>query len=161
MLDAIGAAWANGARIAGICTGAFALAETGPLDGRHATTHWLAAAAIFARCFPKVLLDPEVLFVDEERVVHAHRGGDRTACGGDRGVAEHACASARSDALGRWPRLAVGGGHLDTAPETDAEVETQLLSQHPIQLLVAEATVGHDAHADTGGLDVVLNRLAP
>ena len=68
VLDAIGAAWANGARIASICTGAFALAETGLLDGRRATTHWLAAAD-FSRRFPKVLLDPEVLFVDEGRIV--------------------------------------------------------------------------------------------
>ena len=68
VLDAIGAAWANGARIASICTGAFVLAQAGLLDGRRATTHWLASAD-FARRFPRVLLDPEVLFIDEGRII--------------------------------------------------------------------------------------------
>lgn len=68
VLEAIGTAWANGARIASICTGAFVLAATGLLDGRRATTHWLGAAD-FARCFPQVTLDAQVLFVDEGRIV--------------------------------------------------------------------------------------------
>lgn len=68
VIEAIGAAWANGARIASICSGAFVLAATGLLDGRRATTHWLGAAE-FARRFPRVTLDPQVLFVDEGRIV--------------------------------------------------------------------------------------------
>ncbi len=68
VLDAIRAAWANGARLASICTGAFVLAETGLLDGHRVTTHWMGAAD-FARRFPKVTLDPQVLFVDEGRII--------------------------------------------------------------------------------------------
>jgi transcriptional regulator GlxA family with amidase domain len=68
VLAAIRAAWANGARIASICSGAFVLAATGLLDGRRATTHW-AGAAELARRFPRVAVDPEVLFVDEGRIV--------------------------------------------------------------------------------------------
>ncbi len=68
VLAAISAAWANGARLVSICTGAFVLAQTGLLDGRRATTHWLVAAD-FQRRFPRVKLDPQVLFVDEGRVV--------------------------------------------------------------------------------------------
>ncbi len=67
-LEAIQAAWAGGARLASICTGAFVLAETGLLDGRRATTHWLGVPE-FRRRFPNVMLDPEVLFVDEGRIV--------------------------------------------------------------------------------------------
>lgn len=65
-LDAIraAAAAARGARVASICTGAFALAATGLLDGARATTHWLWADAFRAR-FPQVTLDPDVLFIDE------------------------------------------------------------------------------------------------
>jgi transcriptional regulator GlxA family with amidase domain len=61
-------AFASGARIASICSGAFTLAATGLLDGRRATTHWRAADA-FRAAFPAVHLDPDVLYVDEGRVL--------------------------------------------------------------------------------------------
>jgi transcriptional regulator GlxA family with amidase domain len=59
---------AMGARMVSICTGAFVLAAAGLLDGRPATTHWLHAPA-FARLFPAVDLDPDVLFVDDGDVL--------------------------------------------------------------------------------------------
>ncbi|MEV0528013.1 helix-turn-helix domain-containing protein [Streptomyces sp. NPDC050439] len=59
---------ASGARIASICTGAFVLAAAGLLDGRRATTHWLSAD-LFARTFPAVTVDPDVLYVDEGQVL--------------------------------------------------------------------------------------------
>ena len=55
-------------RMVSICTGAFALASTGRLDGRPATTHW-AHVERFRRCFPLVRLDPDVLFVDDGDVL--------------------------------------------------------------------------------------------
>lgn len=58
----------RGARIASICSGAFVLAAAGLLDGRRATTHWLAADALAAR-HPDITVDPDVLFVDEGRIV--------------------------------------------------------------------------------------------
>lgn len=57
-----------GARIASICTGAFVLAAAGLLDGRRATTHWLSTD-LFARTFPAVTVDPDVLYVDEGPVL--------------------------------------------------------------------------------------------
>lgn len=57
-----------GARVASICSGAFLLAATGLLDGRRATTHWLAATEL-ARRFPAIEVDPNVLFVDEGSVL--------------------------------------------------------------------------------------------
>lgn len=51
-----------------ICTGAFVLAEAGLLDGRKATTHW-DYAELFRSRYPKVDLDPDVLFVDDGRVL--------------------------------------------------------------------------------------------
>jgi len=65
LIDAITAARG---RLVAICTGAFALAATGLLDGRRATTHW-AAAPELARRHPAVEVDPDVLFVDEGRVL--------------------------------------------------------------------------------------------
>jgi transcriptional regulator GlxA family with amidase domain len=59
---------AGSARLVSICTGAFVLAAAGLLDGRPATTHWVHSAA-FARLFPKVSLDPDVLFVDDGDVL--------------------------------------------------------------------------------------------
>ena len=58
----------RGATIASICTGAFLLAATGLLDGRRATTHWMAAAEL-ARRHPGIRVDPEVLFVDHGRLL--------------------------------------------------------------------------------------------
>lgn len=67
---AMRAAYARGARITSICSGTFILAAAGLLDGRRATTHWLAAG-LLARRYPAVTVDPSVLFVDEGRIVTA------------------------------------------------------------------------------------------
>jgi transcriptional regulator GlxA family with amidase domain len=56
------------ARVVSICTGAFVLAAAGLLDGRKATTHW-QLAGLFRRMFPQVDLDPDVLFVDDGRIL--------------------------------------------------------------------------------------------
>lgn len=61
---------ADGTRVVSICTAAFVLAEAGLLARRRATTHWLSADH-FRRRFPDVLLDPDVLYVDEGRVLTA------------------------------------------------------------------------------------------
>ncbi|ATE52775.1 GlxA family transcriptional regulator [Actinosynnema pretiosum] len=66
--QALRAASARGARVMSICTGAFALAAAGLLDGRRATTHWLHAEE-FRLLFPRVELDPGVLFVDDGDVL--------------------------------------------------------------------------------------------
>ncbi|NIK58189.1 GlxA family transcriptional regulator [Kribbella shirazensis] len=68
VLDVLRQAHARGARIASICCGAFILAAAGLLDGRRATTHWTTAEH-FARRFPRVEVDPTVLFVDDVDVL--------------------------------------------------------------------------------------------
>src|SRR4051794_13687566 len=67
-LEALRAAHARGARTVSICTGAFALAHAGLLDGRRATTHWRYAAYL-AEQFPAIDVDPNVLYVDEGDVL--------------------------------------------------------------------------------------------
>ncbi|KUM88077.1 MULTISPECIES: GlxA family transcriptional regulator [Streptomyces] len=56
------------ARIVSICTGAFVLAAAGLLEGRRATTHW-QLADLFRITYPHVDLDPDVLFVDDGRIL--------------------------------------------------------------------------------------------
>jgi transcriptional regulator GlxA family with amidase domain len=58
------AAHARGARIVSICTGAFALAAAGLLDGRRATTHW-ASAERLAAVYPSVEVDPGALYLED------------------------------------------------------------------------------------------------
>jgi transcriptional regulator GlxA family with amidase domain len=64
MPDVLRQAHARGSRIVSLCTGAFALAAAGLLDGRRATTHWTQCDEL-ARRYPEVTVDPGVLFVDE------------------------------------------------------------------------------------------------
>ncbi|CRZ13688.1 GlxA family transcriptional regulator [Mycolicibacterium neworleansense] len=107
VLAALRAGFDAGARIASICTGAFILAAAGLLDGRRATTHWLAAD-VFRAAFPAVQLDPDVLYVDEGQVL--------TSAGASAGIdlclylvgRDHGAAAAADTA-----RLAVAPLHRD------------------------------------------------
>ncbi|MGC5310944.1 helix-turn-helix domain-containing protein [Micromonospora zamorensis] len=68
LLDAVRAAHAAGARMVSLCTGAFVLAAAGVLDGLRATTHWAHTEALAAR-YPRVRVDPDVLYVDNGTVL--------------------------------------------------------------------------------------------
>ncbi|RCG16119.1 helix-turn-helix domain-containing protein [Streptomyces diacarni] len=63
-LEALRRAHEEGARVIGLCTGAFVLAAAGLLDGRPATTHWMYAPTL-AKRYPAVHVDPRELFVDD------------------------------------------------------------------------------------------------
>jgi transcriptional regulator GlxA family with amidase domain len=84
---------ARGAWVLSVCSGAFVLAEAGLLDGRRATTHWMHADRL-AREYPRVEVDPDVLFVEDRRVIT----GAGTAAGIDAALhlvrREHGAAAA-------------------------------------------------------------------
>jgi transcriptional regulator GlxA family with amidase domain len=63
LLDGLRKAHQRGARIVGLCLGAFPLAEAGLLDGKTATTHW-SFAQVLAERYPEVQVDRDVLYVD-------------------------------------------------------------------------------------------------
>ena len=68
VLAALRAAHARGARMVSICSGAFALAAAGLLDGLEAATHW-RYAALLAERFPAVRVDADVLYLDAGSVL--------------------------------------------------------------------------------------------
>ena len=68
LIDALRRAHRRGATLAGLCLGAFPLAQAGLLDGRTATTHWERVDTLAER-YPKVRVNPDVLYVDEGTVL--------------------------------------------------------------------------------------------
>jgi transcriptional regulator GlxA family with amidase domain len=64
-------------RVVSLCTSAFVLAAAGMLNGQKATTHWNLCHQL-ATMFPHVRVDPDVLFVDNGRVL--------TSAGGAAGI---------------------------------------------------------------------------
>ena len=68
VLDVIRAAEARGAWVLSVCSGAFTLAQAGILDGRRSTTHWMHTDRL-ARNYPATAVDPDVLFVEDRKVV--------------------------------------------------------------------------------------------
>lgn len=67
-LGLLRSAAARGARMVSICSGAFALAQAGLLDGLTVTTHWSLCDEL-ARQYPRVHVDPAALFVDNGAVL--------------------------------------------------------------------------------------------
>lgn len=68
VLDALRAAHDRGAWVMSICSGAFALARAGLLDGRRCTTHWHYSQVLASR-YPAVLVDENVLYVQDGRII--------------------------------------------------------------------------------------------
>ncbi|MFI6865340.1 GlxA family transcriptional regulator [Nocardia sp. NPDC050406] len=58
---------ASARRIASVCTGAFALAQAGVLDGRRATTHWRHTGTL-ARAHPSITVEPDAIYVRDGSV---------------------------------------------------------------------------------------------
>lgn len=68
LLATLNSAYAKGATLVGLCLGAYALAKTGLLDGKRATTHW-GFQRVFQDRFPDVVVDCEPLFIDQDRLI--------------------------------------------------------------------------------------------
>jgi AraC family transcriptional regulator, transcriptional activator FtrA len=67
MIRLVQRAAASGAQVVSLCTGTFALAATGMLDGLRATTHW-RYADMLARRYPRIDVDATALFTQTDRI---------------------------------------------------------------------------------------------
>lgn len=68
ILETVRTAYARGAMLLSVCSGAFILGAAGLLDGRHVTTHWMYTDALQRR-FPDAIVDADVLFVDDGDII--------------------------------------------------------------------------------------------
>ncbi|KDN74974.1 GlxA family transcriptional regulator [Streptomyces olindensis] len=68
LLDALRRGVDRGARVLSVCSGAYVLAAAGLLDGRRCAVHWKHAEDL-ARRYPRVDVEPDVLYVDEDPVI--------------------------------------------------------------------------------------------
>ena len=68
VIDALRTAHERGAWILTLCSGAFALAEAGLLDGRRCTTHWMYTD-VLARDYPRAVVSPDDLYVEDGRII--------------------------------------------------------------------------------------------
>ena len=68
VLDALRRAEQRGAWVLSLCSGAYTLGAAGLLDGRACTTHWRYAEDL-AKRFPAASVHPDVLYVEDRRVV--------------------------------------------------------------------------------------------
>jgi transcriptional regulator GlxA family with amidase domain len=68
LVEALQAAYARGAMILSVCSGAFGLGQAGLLDGRRCTTHWRHTDELIRR-YPNALVEPDVLYVTDDRVL--------------------------------------------------------------------------------------------
>ncbi|MFF5028967.1 GlxA family transcriptional regulator [Streptomyces collinus] len=68
LLDALRRGVDRGARVLSVCSGVFVLAAAGLLDGRRCAVHWHHADEL-ARQYPRLTVEPDVLYVDEDPVI--------------------------------------------------------------------------------------------
>lgn len=68
LLDVARDAVARDAWVLSVCSGSFILGAAGVLDGRRATTHWMYSD-VMAEMYPLVDIDPDVLFVQDGRII--------------------------------------------------------------------------------------------
>jgi transcriptional regulator GlxA family with amidase domain len=79
LMAALARAHARGAHVVGLCYGAYVLAYAGLLDGKRASTHWMAEKDFSLR-FPRVKLDMNALYVDEDKLITSAGTGAGLDC---------------------------------------------------------------------------------
>jgi transcriptional regulator GlxA family with amidase domain len=153
VVAALRRAAAGGARIASICTGAFVLAAAGLLDGVRATTHWRAAREL-AALYPRVVVDPNVLYVDHGRIL--------TSAGATAGIdlclhmvrQDYGAAAAANAARLALVPLVRDGGQAQYIAEEPSRTGTALAPvlewmEENLERELSLATIANRAHTST------------
>lgn len=161
------AKWSScGSRVATSCTGAFLAAEAGLLDGRQATTHWIAAEE-FRHRYPGVDLVVDQMIVDTGDVITS--GGATTFLnlviyllerfgGHARAVRAAQVMLVDGDRRSQLPYIAFGSARAhrdDTVHAAQEFMERRLASRVSIddvarQVAVSVRTLSRRFHAATG-----------
>lgn len=152
-LDWLRQASTKSRRFGSICSGAFALAAAGLLDGARVTTHWAVAAAL-AQAFPKVVV--------EEDAIHIRDGKVRTAAGVTAGL-DLALALVEED-LGRDIAMRVAsqlvmffkrpGGQLQFSRRGEAVPSGRSALQEVQRWVAADPSVDHGVAALAKRMDI-------
>jgi len=79
LVAALSRAHARGAHVVGLCYGAYPLAYAGLLDGKRASTHWMAEQD-FGHRFPRIKLDMNALYVDDDKLITSAGTGAGLDC---------------------------------------------------------------------------------
>lgn len=79
LIESLISAHQRGAKIVGLCYGAYVLAYSSLLDGKKAVTHWLAEED-FSKRFPLVKLDNNALYIEEDGIVTSAGTGASLDC---------------------------------------------------------------------------------
>lgn len=131
-------------RLVSICTGSFALAGAGVLDGRRATTHW-RHAGLLARAHPEVEVRPDALFVED--------GGVVTSAGVSAGIdlalalveQDHGAGLARSVARGLVVFMQRPGGQSQFSAPLEVRPARTPALRSVVDLVAAQPALEHTA----------------
>ena len=79
LIEALNWAYQTRIKIVGLCYGTYALAYAGLLDYKKASTHWMAEQD-FSERFPKIDLDRDALYVEDQGIVTSAGTGAALDC---------------------------------------------------------------------------------
>lgn len=79
LIEGLHQAYQNGSKLVGLCYGTYALAYSGLLHNKKATTHWLAEQDFNDR-FPDVKLDPDALYIEDQGIITSAGTGAALDC---------------------------------------------------------------------------------
>jgi transcriptional regulator GlxA family with amidase domain len=144
LTEAIRALRPRARRLVSICTGSFALAGAGVLDGRRATTHW-RHAGLLARAHPEVEVRPDALFVED--------GGVVTSAGVSAGIdlalalveQDHGAGLARSVARGLVVFMQRPGGQSQFSAPLEVRPARTPALRSVVDLVAAQPALEHTA----------------